>query len=54
MSDIAHWNARFGGENYLFGTEPNAFLRSQAPRLRPGWRALAVADGEHQRHIGDT
>jgi len=40
------WNERFGGDEYHFGTEPNAFLSSQAHRLRPGLRALSVADGE--------
>ena len=51
MSDISHWNARFAGEDYLFGTEPNAFLRAQAHRLRPGWKALAVADGEGRNGV---
>jgi cyclopropane fatty-acyl-phospholipid synthase-like methyltransferase len=39
------WDARYAGEGYLFGTEPNAFLVSQAHLLRPGQRALSVADG---------
>ncbi len=42
----ARWNARFGEPGYLFGTAPNAFLAAQAPRLKRGQRALAVADGE--------
>jgi SAM-dependent methyltransferase len=41
-----HWSERFSGAEYHFGTEPNAFLASQAGRLRPGMRALCVADGE--------
>jgi SAM-dependent methyltransferase len=40
------WDQRFAGEAYVFGEAPNAFLARQAPRLQPGWRALAVADGE--------
>ncbi|MCP8939697.1 class I SAM-dependent methyltransferase [Alsobacter sp. SYSU M60028] len=51
MSDIEQWNSRFGGDEYLFGVEPNAFLRSQASRLRPGWSALAVADGEGRNGV---
>ena len=30
-----YWNERYGGEDYEFGLEPNAYLRSQAHRLRP-------------------
>ena len=33
------------------GTEPNAFLRAQQSRLKPGWRALAVADGEGRNGV---
>lgn len=40
------WNARFAHEDYLFGEEPNAFLRTQAYWLQPGSSVLCVADGE--------
>jgi cyclopropane fatty-acyl-phospholipid synthase-like methyltransferase len=40
------WNERYAGEDYFYGTEPNAFLVSQRPRLKPGMNCLAVADGE--------
>jgi len=43
---LARWNERFAGDDYLFGTAPNAFLVSQQSLLKPGQRALAVADGE--------
>lgn len=43
---LARWNARFGGEEYVFGTEPNAFLAAERARLKPGWRALVPGDGE--------
>ncbi len=46
MSDLDHWQARFAGEEYRFGTEPNAFLKSQAHLLRKEQTALAIADGE--------
>lgn len=39
------WDRRFKSEEYLFGTEPNAFLASQAFRLEPKMKVLAVADG---------
>ncbi len=41
----ATWNARYAGADYLCGQAPNAFLAAQAPRLRRGPSALAVADG---------
>lgn len=52
MSPIDNrWDSRYAGEDYLFGEAPNAFLLSQAPRLQPGWRALAVADGEGRNGV---
>jgi 2-polyprenyl-3-methyl-5-hydroxy-6-metoxy-1,4-benzoquinol methylase len=45
------WNERFATDHYIFGTEPNEFLASQAARLRPGMRALAVADGEGRNGV---
>ncbi len=50
-SELERWNARFAGEDYLFGTEPNAFLVSQRSRLKPGMKALAVADGEGRNGV---
>lgn len=48
---VAEWDRRFGREDWLFGTEPNAFLVRQAPLLRPGMRVLAVADGEGRNGV---
>src|SRR5208282_1815731 len=45
------WDARYAGDDYLFGEAPNAFLAAQAARLRPGWSALAVADGEARNGV---
>lgn len=45
------WNERYNREEYLFGTEPNAFLNSCASQLRPGQTALAVADGEGRNGV---
>ena len=45
------WDARFAGEDYLFGEAPNAFLAAQAHRLKPGWSALAFADGEGRNGV---
>ncbi|GAB1343883.1 class I SAM-dependent methyltransferase [Gemmatimonas sp.] len=45
------WNERFAADHYVFGTSPNEFLASQRSRLRPGMRALAVADGEGRNGV---
>ena len=47
----ALWNARFAGEDYLFGEAPNAFLAAQLARLKPGQTALALADGEARNGV---
>jgi cyclopropane fatty-acyl-phospholipid synthase-like methyltransferase len=51
MSDHERWEARFRTTGYLFGKEPNAFLRSQAGRLQGRTTALAVADGEGRNGV---
>ncbi|UCG98157.1 MAG: class I SAM-dependent methyltransferase [Burkholderiales bacterium] len=45
------WDARFAGDEYIFGTAPNAFLASQQSRLVAGGRALSVADGEGRNSV---
>ena len=45
------WNERYSGEGFSFGTEPNAFLASQAHRLKPGMRALVPGDGEGRNGV---
>src|SRR5215813_1500572 len=51
MSEFERWEARFAAPGYLFGTEPNAFLKSQAHALKRGWKALSVADGEGRNGV---
>jgi SAM-dependent methyltransferase len=51
MSELERWESRFAAPGYLFGTAPNAFLASQAHRLRPGQKALALADGEGRNGV---
>jgi SAM-dependent methyltransferase len=46
-----HWNRRFANEGYLFGTEPNAWLREHSSCWRAGQRVLCVADGEGRNSI---
>jgi cyclopropane fatty-acyl-phospholipid synthase-like methyltransferase len=45
------WDERYSGEEYHFGTEPNAFLVSQQSLLKPGMSCLAVADGEGRNGV---
>ena len=45
------WDRRFNVPDYVFGTEPNAWLRSHAGVWRPGQRVLCVADGEGRNSV---
>lgn len=45
------WNERFSDPEFLFGTEPNAYLAGKAHLLAAGQRALAVADGEGRNSV---
>jgi SAM-dependent methyltransferase len=47
----ATWNKRFGNTDYIFGLEPNEYLRAQASLLTPGSRVLCVADGEGRNSV---
>lgn len=47
----AKWNARFGGTDFAFGTEPNTWLRERSGALPPGGRVLCVADGEGRNSV---
>jgi SAM-dependent methyltransferase len=48
---LQRWNERFAGEDYLFGTEPNAFLAAECHRLAAGETVLALADGEGRNGV---
>jgi SAM-dependent methyltransferase len=47
----ATWNRRFEGDQFLFGTEPNVWLRDHASRWPVGGRILSVADGEGRNSV---
>ena len=51
QAEFERWQQRFSGPGYLFGTAPNAFLKSQAHLLRKGQTALAIADGEGRNGV---
>jgi cyclopropane fatty-acyl-phospholipid synthase-like methyltransferase len=45
------WEQHYAVDEYIFGTEPNVFLVSQQHLLKPGMKALAVADGEGRNGV---
>ncbi|SER98923.1 Methyltransferase domain-containing protein [Tranquillimonas rosea] len=45
------WDARFSSPDFVFGTEPAAFLRRHAGRFAAPSRILAVADGEGRNSV---
>lgn len=50
-NETSLWDQRYAGEDYLFGQAPNRFLAAQAPTLRSGQSALALADGEGRNGV---
>jgi SAM-dependent methyltransferase len=51
MNEFARWEARFSAPDFVFGTEPNEFLRSQAYLLPRSGKVLAIADGEGRNGV---
>jgi SAM-dependent methyltransferase len=46
------WDTRFASTpDYVYGTEPNAWIASQMPKLAVGAKVLAVADGEGRNAV---
>ncbi len=51
MEEFERWEGRYSDPDYLFGTEPNAFLAAHKALLPKTGRALAVADGEGRNGV---
>lgn len=51
MSELERWETRYSAAGYLFGTEPNEFLKKNARLFEPGQKALAVADGDGRNGV---
>jgi SAM-dependent methyltransferase len=51
VGEFERWEKRFAVPEYVFGTEPNVFLRSQAGALPKSGTALAVSDGEGRNGV---
>lgn len=45
------WDQRYNSEQYIYGTEPNDFLREQAGLLASGGRILCLAEGEGRNAV---
>src|SRR5262245_42793301 len=45
------WDQRFAAPEYIFGTEPNVFLRAHAERFKRGDRVLDIACGEGRNSV---
>lgn len=44
------WDQRYGADTYIYGTEPNDFVREQAASIPPG-RVLCLAEGEGRNAV---
>lgn len=45
------WDQRYLGEEYVFGTEPNEFIRRIRPYLPSSGKALDLATGEGRNAV---
>jgi SAM-dependent methyltransferase len=50
-AEFERWEKRYAAPEYVFGTEPNVFLKSQVGLLPKSGKALAVADGEGRNGV---
>lgn len=47
---MRNWDERFSASEYVYGTEPNDFLRANAHRIPPG-PVLCIGDGEGRNGV---
>ncbi|MFN4215193.1 SAM-dependent methyltransferase [Exiguobacterium sp.] len=45
------WDQRFDTEEYVYGEQPNEFLRHQGHLLNDGMKVLAIAEGEGRNAV---
>jgi 2-polyprenyl-3-methyl-5-hydroxy-6-metoxy-1,4-benzoquinol methylase len=45
------WNERFKSEDYIYGTEPNVFIKDIHNKLQLTGNALAIAEGEGRNAV---
>ena len=46
-----HWDQRYGTPEYVYGTQPNDFLREQASALPARGRVLCLGEGEGRNAV---
>ncbi len=51
MADKNPWDERYSGAEYVYGTEPNDFLKEKAGSLPARGEVLCVADGEGRNGV---
>jgi SAM-dependent methyltransferase len=49
--NAAMWDERYGGADYAYGREPNAFLKDQTVESVNGLKALVPGDGEGRNGV---
>jgi hypothetical protein len=50
MSDTSTWNERYGADEYVYGKEPNGFLKEFIDNHPPG-KILLPAEGEGRNAV---
>lgn len=45
------WDERYAGDDYVYGTEPNDYLKAQADLFASGARVLCLAEGEGRNAV---
>jgi len=45
------WNERYSTTHYIYGTQPNDFLREQVARIPAGGNVLCLAEGEGRNAV---
>lgn len=48
---MASWHERFQTKEYIYGTEPNEFIKTMHPKLAITGDALAIAEGEGRNAV---
>jgi cyclopropane fatty-acyl-phospholipid synthase-like methyltransferase len=49
--DKIFWNERFGEPGFMYGDQPNDFLKANALTLKPGGKILCLAEGEGRNAV---
>lgn len=48
---MSTWDQRFSTDEYVYGEEPNQFVKQQAHLFKQGMRLLAIAEGEGRNAV---